>query len=160
MKHITRLGIVAQALVFAAATLGCEESDLDPMIGDFECDTFFFEGAATQCPSTSTITENGFTTETFDTVYMSMPADGLGTYTEFREVRIDGVIDTTQSYEDNFEIEGVKISDTDWEVYIPHLSGLVLVCNPTFSDVTCSGTDADGDLWEYNWLPIGGGDIL
>lgn len=158
MKSIAKFGIPAQALAIAVTTLGCESED--PMIGDFVCSFYAYDGDRTDCPDTDTTTVGGVTTETFQSFELSVRADGSGALYRITEVEVDGTLDTAASSVEDFNITGTQISEGEWNLDIPTFYGLNLECSAELTIATCLGEDVDQKLWEFNWSPLGTADIL
>lgn len=158
MKSIAKFGIPVQALAIAVTTLGCESED--PMIGDFVCSFYAYEGERVACPYLQTDIAGGITTDTFQSFELSVRADGSGTLFRITEVQVDGTLDAAASSEEDFNVNGVMISEGNWNLTIPSFYGLNLECSADLSVATCAGEDLDEKLWEFNWTPLGTSEVL
>lgn len=157
-KSIAKYGIPAQALAILT-TLGCGDSG-DPMVGDWVCTFFSYEGDVSQCPYTNTSTENGYTYEAYYAMQLSVTADGSGVLTDIVELKVDGVVDDDYSYVNDYPLTGTVITTGTWELSVPSFYGLTMECTATTVDATCYGTDAAGKAWEFNWASTYAGDDI
>ncbi|MCA9566450.1 MAG: hypothetical protein KC656_01365 [Myxococcales bacterium] len=156
-KSIAKYGIPAQALA-VLTTLGCEGTD--PMVGDWTCTFFAYNGSTSECPSTVTSNEGGYTYEAYYAIQMSVREDGGGTFTDIVELKVDGVVDDDYSYTTDYPLTGTAKSTGVWDISVPGFYGLIMECTATASDMTCYGTDSDDYAWEFNFAPLGGGDVI